>query len=257
MRYAPDPFKNEFINIGVMLLARDEDFADVRFTRDWARVRCLDPEADIDILEALESDIRQQIRSSPESRKQAVFRLQDTLSNALQMSEPSAMLSTSPEKDLIELARTFLERPRPKRERQPGARQRILSRMQDAFETAGVWGQLEKNIEVWKYTHAGDPLKIDCGYQPNGIIRLFHAVSLASEPDSAKILAFTYPTLAEGVAKVKGAKTDFTAIVENEINRENEAVRFAIETLEHSSIHVSPVSELPALAERARVELRM
>jgi hypothetical protein len=129
--------------------------------------------------------------------------------------------------------------------------------MQDAFETAGVWEQLTKNIEVWKYTHAGDPLKIDCGYQPNGIIRLFHAVSLASEPDSAKILAFTYPTLAEGVAKVKGAKTDFTAIVENEINRENEAVRFAIETLEHSSIHVSPVSELPALAERARVELRM
>jgi methionine aminopeptidase len=129
--------------------------------------------------------------------------------------------------------------------------------MQDAFETAGVWEQLTKNIEASEYTRAGDLLKIDCGYQPNGIIRLFHAVSLASEPDSAKILAFTYPALAEGIAKAKGAKTDFTAVVENEIDRQNKAVQFAIETLERTSIHVSPVSELPALAERARVELRM
>lgn len=58
MRYAPDPFKNEFVNIGGMLLERDGEFADVRFRRDWARGRCADPQADVDILEALESDIR-------------------------------------------------------------------------------------------------------------------------------------------------------------------------------------------------------
>jgi hypothetical protein len=32
------------------------DFADVRFTRDWRRVRCLDPQADIEMLQALEND---------------------------------------------------------------------------------------------------------------------------------------------------------------------------------------------------------
>ena len=57
MRYVPDPFKNEFVNIGVLLFTREDDFADVRFTRDWARVRCADPQADVEILEALESDI--------------------------------------------------------------------------------------------------------------------------------------------------------------------------------------------------------
>src|SRR2546423_5833414 len=87
MRYVPDPFKNEFVNIGVLLLGRESDFADVRFTRDWARVRCADPNADLDILEALESDIRQQLRTSSESREQIVYRLQDTLSNALQLSQ--------------------------------------------------------------------------------------------------------------------------------------------------------------------------
>src|SRR3954471_3746051 len=79
MRYVPDPFKNEFVNIGVVLLGRDQDFADVRFTRDWARVRCLDPQADVDILEALEKDIRDQLHASNESRRAIVYRLQDTL----------------------------------------------------------------------------------------------------------------------------------------------------------------------------------
>ncbi|HVH85601.1 MAG TPA: DUF3037 domain-containing protein [Terriglobales bacterium] len=45
MRYVPDPFKNEFVDIGVLLLGRDIGYAGVRFTRDWARVRCLDPQA--------------------------------------------------------------------------------------------------------------------------------------------------------------------------------------------------------------------
>ena len=89
MRYAPDPFKNEFVNIGVMLLERDGEFADVRFTHDWARVRCADPQAGVDILQSLEADIRHELQNSSESRKQMVYRLQDTLSNALQLSQPS------------------------------------------------------------------------------------------------------------------------------------------------------------------------
>jgi len=257
MRYVPDPFKNEFVNIGVLLLGRDSEFADVRFTRDWARVRCADPQADIDILESLESDIRQQLQSSSESRKQIVYRLQDTLSNTLQLSEPSALLSESPTQDLERLAQTYLERAKPQREPRLGARQRIVSEMRSAFEAAGVWGSLNRKIKAGKYTHRGDPLKIDCGYKPNGVVRLFHAVSLETEPDSAKILAFSYPSLSEGIARVENAKTDFTAIVEDDLNREEEAIQFAIQTLEQTSIRVAPVSQLPVFAERARQEMRL
>ena len=46
VRYAPDAVKNEFVNVGVAVLDSD-GFADVRMTRDWRRVRCLDPAADI------------------------------------------------------------------------------------------------------------------------------------------------------------------------------------------------------------------
>ena len=54
--------------------------------------------------------------------------------------------------------------------------------MREAFEQAGVWKhkQMRKRIAVAEYTHPGDPLKIDCGYRPNGEVKLFHAVSLAS-----------------------------------------------------------------------------
>ena len=33
--------------------------AEVRFTRDWRRVRCLDPDADTALLEGMESELRQ------------------------------------------------------------------------------------------------------------------------------------------------------------------------------------------------------
>ena len=257
MRYVPDPLKNEFVNIGVLLFARDDAFAGVRFTRDWGRVRCLDPQADVDILEALENDIREQLQSNAESRNQIVHRLQDTLSNGLQITEPKALLSISPEHDLDELAKTYLERVLPKREARPGARQRIVAHMQDAFERAGVWNSINKKISASRYTRPGDPLKIDCGYRPNGVIRLFHALSLATEPDSAKILAFSYPQLAEGIARVEHAKTDFTAVVEDDLDRTDEAIQFAVEALEKTSIHVVGVSQMHDLAERARVELRL
>jgi len=100
-------------------------------------------------------------------------------------------------------------------------------------------------------------LKIDCGYRPNGVVRLFRAVSLATEPDSAKILAFTYPILAEGIERTESAKTDFTAIVENHLDRRDEAIQFQVEALERASIHVVGLSQMPVLAERARVELRL
>jgi hypothetical protein len=257
LRYVPDSFKNEFVNIGVLLLARDENFSEVRFTRDWPRVRCLDPQVDLDMLHQLEEDIRAQVQNGIQSRKQLLDRLQETLSTGLQLSEPMALLAESPQQDLEELARTYLERPRAKRPSKLGARQRIVTRMQDAFESAGVWKVLHKEIRASKYTHSGDPLKIDCGYQPNGVVRLFHAVALETELDTAKVLAFSYPAIAAGIQEREKAKSDLTAIVVDDLNLKDEGIDFALRTLEQSSINIAMIAQLPQLAERARVELRL
>jgi hypothetical protein len=56
---------------------------------------------------------------------------------------------------------------------------------------------------------------------------------------------------------VEHAKSDLTAIIEDDIDERDDGIQFALETLRRSSIQVAAVSELPALAERARVELRL
>jgi len=64
LRYVPDVVKGEFVNVGVVLLEQgDGGFTDVRFTRDWRRVRCLDPEVDIELLESYESELRRLLQS--------------------------------------------------------------------------------------------------------------------------------------------------------------------------------------------------
>jgi len=57
LRYVPDAVRNEYVHIGVIL--REQGSADpaqiaVRFTKDWRRVRCLDPDADTALLESME-----------------------------------------------------------------------------------------------------------------------------------------------------------------------------------------------------------
>jgi hypothetical protein len=86
---------------------------------------------------------------------------------------------------------------------------------------------------------------------------LFHGVSLRRDPDSAKVLAFSYPALVEGIARVEKTKTDLTAIVDEPLDREDDAVQFAIESLRRSAIEVAPVAGMAAIAERARQEMRL
>ncbi len=64
LRYVPDVVKGEFVNLGVVLLEEGENgFTDVRFLRDWRRVRGLDPEADVELLESYEAELRRLLQS--------------------------------------------------------------------------------------------------------------------------------------------------------------------------------------------------
>ena len=255
IRYVPDAVKDEFVNIGVLLL--NGDSADLRFTRDWRRVRCLDPAADIEMLEALEADLRQQLTSGVLDRSTLLEKLRDYLSNGLQITAAKGCLAEDPAQELQTLAQMYLEqrvgRGSPARE----GRALILRQMKDTFEQAGVWALMKKKIAAAQYTHKGDPLKIDCGYRPNGVIKMFHAVALASDVDAAKVLAFTYPGIRDGIARVENAKSELTAIVEPDLDTSDEAILFALATLERNAITVAATSDLAGIAERARLELRI
>ena len=256
LRYVPDAVKNEFVNIGLVLLPQGGE-PELRFTRDWSRVRCLDAQADLDLLEALESDLRGQLHGLNGDRDSILRRIQDSFSNALQPSEFKACLAESPSAEADELARLYLDRQRPRGSRQASSRQMIRDRMQREFESVGVWQLMNKDIAAEKYTRKGDPLKVDCGYSSNGTIKLFHALAVETDPNSAKVLAFSFPQLAEGLAKREKKQAQLTAVTADDLARDDEAVAFALETLEQQQIKVAHISGLSAIANTAARELRL
>jgi hypothetical protein len=257
LRYAPDAVKNEFVNVGLVLLP-PAGSAQVRFTSDWSRVLCLDPEADVEVLQALETDLRDKLREMNGDHDFILRRIQDSFSNAVQPTEFQACLAESPAAEADELARLYLDRPRRRQpSRELGARAAIVARMRSEFESVGVWPLMQKNVAVSQYTRSGDPLKIDCGYSPNGTVKLFHAVALRSEVNAAKVLAYSFPQLAEGIKKSLGKQALLTAVVEDELPSDDEAIKFARETLELNAIRIAAVNTMPGIAREAAQELRI
>ncbi len=77
---------------------------------------------------------------------------------------------------------------------------------------------MRQDIAVAPYTKPGDPLKIDCGYRPNGVIHLFHALSLATDVNSAKVLAFSYSDMRDGLSNAEHAMSDLTVVTEDQLD---------------------------------------
>jgi len=302
IRYVPDAVKGEFANIGVILReaggsasakSAPPETAHVRFTRDWSRVRCMDADADIALLEALEGEIAERLRLDVSAAratgsypKPLVELIEDSFSNSIQMTEPRACLAENIATELELLMRMYVEPLKAKQERRRTGRAAIAAAMRTQFERAGVWTLMRKRIAASLYTRPGDPLKIDCGYllagvpsglvrwgrddvSPNGVVKMFHAVSLEADVEAAKVLAWSAPRLREGVVRVEGATLELTAVVEPlravSINRQEdvepdestERYRFGVEAMESQQIRVLTINDLARAAETARADLHL
>jgi hypothetical protein len=275
LRYVPDAVRNEYVHIGVILReAAGEDQpaqTEVRFTRDWRRVRCLDPDADTALLEGMEGELRRRLEFEPGGKLMRI--LSESLSLNVQMTEPRAYLAESMPAGMEELMRLYIEPPARERTARVSGRAAIHARMRAEFEHAGVWDLMRKRIAASEYTRPGDPLRIDAGYRPNGVIRMFHAVSLdskvatgvASGLETAKVLAFSAAALRAGVERVEKAQLELTAVIEpaarlgatDEEPERLEMYRFGVETMEEHQIRVLTTSDMERVAETARRELRV
>jgi Protein of unknown function (DUF3037) len=257
LRYVPDAVKNEFVNVGLVLLPQAGG-VELRFTRDWSRVKCLDPEADVEALEAVEADLRDKLRSMNGDRDFILRKIQDSFSNALQPSEMTACAATkSPSEEADLLARLYLETTRRRQPRETGARQAVFQRMRQEFESAGVWRAMPQAILAARYTRRGDPLRIDCGYPNNGAFKMFHALGLPHDVNGAKLLAFSFPDLAAGIRRTEGKQAQLTAVVDDGLDQSDEHVGFALETLARQEIRVAPLAEMASLARTAAQELSL
>jgi Protein of unknown function (DUF3037) len=256
LRYVPDAVKNEFINVGLVLLPQAGG-VELRFTRDWSRVKCLDPLADVEALEAIENDLRDKLPSMNGDRDFILRKIQDSFSNALQPSEFTAVAAKSPAEEADLLARLYLETSRRRQPREIGMRHAIYQRMRQEFESAGVWRAMPQPIPASKYTRRGDPLRMDCGYPVNGSFKMFHALGLPNDVNGAKLLAFSFPEVAAGMLRTEGKRAQLTAIVDDNLDRDDEHVGFALETLAQYEVRVAPLAEMAAIAVQAAKEIRI
>jgi hypothetical protein len=288
LQYVPDAVRNECVHIGVILReaalagesgrtgagkAEPEKIeagqvesgkVEVRFTRDWRRVRCLDPDADTALLEGMEGELRRRLLEG-EAGGRLMRLLEESLSLNVQMTEPKAYLAESLPAGMEELMRLYVEPPPRERAPRLSGRAAIHSRMRAEFEHAGVWDLLRKRIAASEYTRPGDPLRIDMGYRPNGIVRMFHAVSFDPGLEMAKVLAFSAAALRAGVERVDKAELELTAVIEpaarvgatDEEPERLELYRFGVETMEEHRIRVLTTSDMGRVAETARRELNL
>ncbi len=263
LRYVPDPVRNEFVHIGVVLRPEDGAPPEIRFTRDWRRVRCLDPDADTVLLEGMESELRRRLTEDQEGKLRRI--LDESLSLSVQITDPKAYLAESLPAGVEELMRLYIDPPKREKADRLSGRAALHTRMRAEFERAGVWDLMRKRIAAADYTRPGDPLRIDAGYRPNGVIRMFHAVALEPGVETAKVLAFSASALRAGVERVEKAALELTAIVEpaQKLGATDDdpdrlaSYRFGIETMEEHQIRVLTTSDLSRVADTARRELRV
>jgi hypothetical protein len=274
VRYIPDRVKNEFVNIGVLLREPAADTEPVvRFTRDWRRVRCIDPDADTASFEALEVELRASWKGEVEGTKPLLGILEDSFSNNLQLTPANGFLVENLLAGVDQLMSLYIEPRKRETVSRKSGRQAIYASMRDHFERVGVWDLMRKRIAASAYTRAGDPLRIDCGYRPNGVVRMFHAVSLEGDMEAAKVLAFSVAGLREGVKRVEQADLELTAIIEPvgdwndkdagkraakktpDDSDRREQYEFARETMEKAEVRVLTTRDLSRVAETARLEM--
>ena len=82
LQYVPDPVRNEFVHVGVILRDSRGRVASVRMTSDWRRAKCLNPDVDTEYFELLGSELRRRFQEEPDGNLMHV--LEDSFSNSVQ-----------------------------------------------------------------------------------------------------------------------------------------------------------------------------
>ena len=157
IRYVPDPVKNEFVNIGVLLRAAEGEQSALRFTRDWGRVRCLDPDADTADAGSTGDRSRTSVAVPTGRPSQAHHGLarRARFPTELQITETKAYLAETFLAGLEDLMRLYVDSPRRERRQRRGGRAALVAAMRTHFEAAGVWTLMRKQIAAAHYTRPG------------------------------------------------------------------------------------------------------
>jgi hypothetical protein len=244
VRYQPNLLRDEWVNIGVLLL----DPASGRVRQRWldepadfARLRRLHPAADEELLLHLPAEFDRQFAGRELDAEAILEKFDQTLSNTLQLSPRKGLLARDPD---TEVDRIFQEQVEPLRETRRAAgdvrtRNDLRAQAADYFRTEKILRLMQRGVRVEEFTVPGDPMRLDFSYRRNGTRGFVHAVALGRDPGQAKLLAFTADAIRGSLPHC-----EFLAVTEREPAPGNVRDGFVSAVLSENKIRVMPLSGL-------------
>jgi hypothetical protein len=114
---------------------------------------------------------------------------------------------------------------------------------------------LQRHASVAPYTVPEDAYVIDYLYQLRDVVKMFQAIPVARTKDAAVNFAYRYPKIAAGLRRDQ-KYLEMTAVVEAAYDASDPSVACALHMLQELDIRVARTSEMHAIAEAARIDLR-
>ena len=254
LRYVPDLARDEWVNIGVLL----EEMSGARLAMrlieepaEFARVRRVHPDADEDLLHALAPEFDARLRGPAADVALYLQKLDQNISNMLQLSPPKGLLAENFD---AELDRLYREQVTPPARRKGGLLQNtrdwMRDKLNDVFRRHRILGKLEHRVRVEGFTQPGDPMRLDYGYQ-NGVRGFIQSVSLRRDLPQAKALAYT-----AGCIHARDRLAEITAITDTVPDEENARHVFVEKLFAGEGIRIVAMSQVEGFAEELRMRIQ-
>ncbi len=243
VRYLPNLVRGEYVNVGVLLF-EPRGRIEARMLgadSEVARLRRLHPQVDPAVLRGLTTELAAQLPEFERDPAGRLDKLDESLSNVIQLGPQKGTLAESFERELERLFDTLVAPPRPARargEQRADSPSGIRKQANAIFAAAGILRKMQP-ARAADWTFPGDPMRLDYTYRSNGGRGFAQALALDRDSAQAKALAFTTARIRERVEK-----PTFTAITESEPRPEDARHGFIQELLGEQRIEIVPLSRL-------------
>jgi Protein of unknown function (DUF3037) len=267
LRYSPNLVRDEWVNIGVLLVDPRTGERRLRLIEDaeeYARVRRLHRNLDEPALRQLRDGLEERFATALANgaatsgrngviMEELLHKWDEVLSTTLQLAPPKVVVATDLDAEVERLYRDHVAVPRqPARIGAPGTRPQMRAYCQQVLRQARIWDRIGKFVPVAEYTFPGDPMKMDYSYRRNGTRGFVHTLSVTRAPGAAKEFAYT----AEHIAAKSSLKTEFTAVTDVELGAEKERDRFVSRTLLDAGIEPVPLDHFAVWAARLKATIQ-
>ena len=254
LRYVPNLARDEWVNIGVLLEEASGARQAMRLIEEpaeFARVRRVHPDVDEDLLRSLAPEFDARLRGPAAEVALYLQKLDQNLSNMLQLSPPKGLLAENFD---AELDRLYREQVTPPLRRAGGLLQNtrdwMRSKLNDVFRRHRILGKLEHRVRVEGFTQPGDPMRLDYGYQ-NGVRGFIQSVSLRRDLPQAKALAYT-----AGCIHARDRLAEITAITDTTPDAENPRHVFVEKLFAGEGIRIVAMSQVEGFAAELRQRIQ-